>query len=185
MSAVRRSILVLAVTIGVVAGASLASAQVGEVQVKGKWWSGSGVGLAAANELKAKCKDVNGPQIYDASVLGERTITLNFHADCFIFNDTHEGPPPPTGDFVFTGEEIVVEKNGNPKPFRRFSGILTAPVFVAGSIQGALESVMKCGDPFNGSTCSIEKGTFTYSRYQPGPPETHKVFVGKFKAKYP
>ena len=184
-----RLTLSIIVLVGAALSAAPASAQVGEVQIKGKWWSGTGGGLVGANELKAKCKDVGGPQLLDISVTGQRTLTLHFHADCFIFADACEtcagGSPPATADFVFTGEEIVVlSRGGNPKPFRQFSGVITSPVFAEGSIQGSMSGKMKCGDPFDSATCKIEKGIITYSRYQPGPPENTKVFIGKYKAKY-
>jgi hypothetical protein len=173
---------------GLVLAAATAHAQIGTVTVKGKWWSGidTGGGIVSANELKMKCRNVDGHTL-DASVQGQRTFSLRFVPDCFIFNDTFEGAAPPEGtflDFVFSGEEIAVEKNGNPKPFRQLSGVLTAPVFAAGQIQGAIGARTKCLDPADAATCIGEKGVITYSRYQPGPPAVRKVFIGKYKVTF-
>jgi hypothetical protein len=170
----------LAVAAAIALGAPAAAlAQTGTVTIKGKWWSGFGTGVVSANELKMICRNVDG-QLLDASVPGVRTFTLHFVPDCFVWNDLDLAPLA-SGDFVFTGEEIAVEKNGSPKPFRQFSGVLTAP---ANGVRGAVSGRMKCKNPAAPSTCTGEKGTFTYSRLQVGPPQAHKVFIGKYQAKF-
>jgi hypothetical protein len=191
-----RTLTVLLAILAVVWTAPMATAEAGTISIKGKWFSGfdpdpNDPAIFSANELKAKCKDIGGPQLYDASVLGQRTITLHFHADCFVYADACEtcgsGSPPPTAELVFTGEELVIEKNGNPKPFRVFSGVLTSPVYALGSMQGSIAGKMKCKNPFDAETCTLEKGTITYSRLQPDPgsgPDVRKVFIGKYKAKF-
>ncbi len=188
-----RTLSLLVVMLAVAWTAPAALAQTGTVQIKGKWYSGfdpdpNDPVIFSVNELKAKCKDIGGPQLYDASVQGERRFTLHFHPDCFVFADAcldcASGSPPASADMVFTGQEVVIEKNGKPKPFRVFSGVLTEPVYALGSIQGAISAKMKCADPFDGATCKLEKGTFTYSRIIPDVGgEIRKVFTGKYKAK--
>jgi hypothetical protein len=151
------SLLAAAVIVSV---ALPAHAQVGELTLKGKRW-------VDGNEAKVKCIARDGHTL-DVSVTGQRTFTFTAQPDCFVFNDADGSL-----QMVFTGEEEVVLKNGNPKPFRTYAGTHTG----AAPIDGAIGGRIKCGP-----SCNTDKGEIFYHRNASG---TTIIFIGKYKAKFP
>jgi hypothetical protein len=161
MTAAGRGLLVaLFVVAGIALAVPPASAQVGTVTIKGKRWTNG-------NESKVKCIASDG-HTFDASVQGTRTITIVEKPDCSIFNDAESG----TLEFVFTGEESQVLKNGNPKPFREFVGVQTGASPALGSMAGRI----KCSPD-----CKTEKGVLSFSRDAGG---ISVIFIGKYKASF-
>jgi hypothetical protein len=161
--ATRGIVAALVIGAGLAALAPAALAQTGGLTIKGKRWV-NGV------EAKVKCIAVTGHML-DASVAGTRTFTLAFAPDCFMFHDGDVSGQ--TSTFVFTGREDLVVKNGNPKPFREFSGVQVGAAPAVGAAGGRI----KCLGP----VCKSEKGVITYSRFESG---FSIIFSGKYKASY-